>query len=184
MKKYRFCIVCGKRLNGRKKLYCTVRCKNNYRSNGDIVYKPISIAQKASNIVIIEKRRLPNEVQEWYSNKYPKRLYYRDIDRLKSAFTCINKFIKEIKTRGCMVCGYNRSIRGLHFHHVNGKSQTISSLKDWLLVFKEFIEYNIVLICSNCHAEVHEGLLDISHLEPIDIESIILEKACEFGVTG
>jgi len=69
--------------------------------------------------------------------------------------------IKLISYKGnkCQLCGYNRCISSLHFHHKNpneknfsisGKSLSFEKLK------KEVDK--CILVCSNCHGEIHDGL--------------------------
>lgn len=60
----------------------------------------------------------------------------------------------------CCLCGYNRVIAGLEFHHINPeqKSYGISAggichnLEDDLTEVRK-----CVLVCSNCHREIHDG---------------------------
>lgn len=68
----------------------------------------------------------------------------------------------EYKGGKCIVCGYNRYIGNLTFHHLNpeekdfnisGKSFSIESLK------KEVDK--CVLLCHICHGEVHAGLIQL-----------------------
>lgn len=181
MRKYRYCVVCDKRLPGRKVSYCSVRCKNKYHEEHGRGYIIISKAKRESIRILNGGGKPPSPLKQWYLDKYPMREYDKDIKSLKLAFECVAKFIKEIKNIGCMICGYNKSYGGLHFHHIGSKSNTIASLTNWLQVLKEFLEHDIVLICANCHAEVHEGSLDISHLNPINIEKSIRRKALDFG---
>lgn len=69
----------------------------------------------------------------------------------------------EYKGGKCIVCGYNKSIRALQFHHldptqkdfgISGTTKSFEKLKPEL--------DKCVLLCANCHGEVHEGLLDIN----------------------
>ncbi len=58
----------------------------------------------------------------------------------------------------CAICGYCRSERALHFHHpnMNTKNFSISTrMTSWKAIEKELDL--TVLLCSNCHAEVHDG---------------------------
>jgi len=66
----------------------------------------------------------------------------------------------------CMVCGYSKSLAALHFHHVRDKKFLISSSKTraWNLVLEELRK--CILLCANCHAEVHVGQLDVSSISP------------------
>jgi hypothetical protein len=64
----------------------------------------------------------------------------------------------------CIVCGYDRCQRALEFHHLDptekrfplahrGLSQGIAKLRAE--------SAKCVLLCSNCHAEVESGLIDL-----------------------
>jgi hypothetical protein len=70
----------------------------------------------------------------------------------------------------CMVCGYNRCIKALDFHHIDPKTKefTISRMEsmNWDSTFKE--AKKCVLLCANCHRELHDGLIDCPL--PIEIE--------------
>ena len=61
----------------------------------------------------------------------------------------------------CALCGYDRSMAGLHFHHLDpgekafglsGRGMTLS------LAAARAEAAKCVLLCSNCHAEVEAGL--------------------------
>lgn len=72
--------------------------------------------------------------------------------------------MKAIEALGscCKICGYNRCTEALEFHHLDPtqKDITISSegySKGWKVIEKELSK--CVLLCSNCHREVHAGLL-------------------------
>jgi hypothetical protein len=62
----------------------------------------------------------------------------------------------------CQCCGYNKSIRALHFHHVDEatKKFSISSnvTRNWEDTLSELRK--CVLVCSNCHMEIHDGLIE------------------------
>ena len=65
---------------------------------------------------------------------------------------------------GCAVCGYDRHLRALAFHHVdpaakrlqiswNGVTQSLETLRTEA--------QKCVLLCANCHAEVEDGLIEL-----------------------
>ncbi len=62
----------------------------------------------------------------------------------------------------CQCCGYNKSIRALHFHHVDEttKKFSISSnvTRNWEDTLSELRK--CVLVCANCHMEIHDGLTE------------------------
>ena len=62
----------------------------------------------------------------------------------------------------CAICGYDRCIINLHFHHVD------PSTKRYLLsaqsgqsihTFREEAK-KCVLVCANCHGEIEAGLIE------------------------
>lgn len=63
----------------------------------------------------------------------------------------------------CLSCGYGRCNRNLVFHHMGGKEFDLSERSfqfSWEKLIPEIKK--CVLICHNCHGEVHDGLLDVS----------------------
>ena len=59
----------------------------------------------------------------------------------------------------CAVCSYDRCIEALTFHHVGGKDFGIAYkgyTRSWERVKKEL--NNFILVCGNCHAEIHAKL--------------------------
>ena len=57
----------------------------------------------------------------------------------------------------CVVCGYNKCVRALHFHHLRDKEFSISDsgcTRSWKRVEAEL--QKCILLCSNCHAEQHQ----------------------------
>ena len=62
----------------------------------------------------------------------------------------------------CQVCGYNRCINALEFHHINPKEKdfTISGGTKSFNTLKLEVD-KCILVCSNCHREIHAGLIQI-----------------------
>jgi len=64
----------------------------------------------------------------------------------------------------CQACGYNRCIGALHFHHIDPNEKDFSigqkNYLGWEKVRKELKK--CVMLCANCHAEVHAGILDLN----------------------
>ena len=60
----------------------------------------------------------------------------------------------------CMVCGYDRCLRALCFHHIvpSQKEFDISTQLDWNKIEIELEK--CILLCNRCHMEVHAGLID------------------------
>lgn len=82
----------------------------------------------------------------------------------------------EYKGGKCEVCAYSKCVRALAFHHTDPtrKDFQISArmTSAWDVIVKELDK--CVLLCANCHAEAHDGLIDLStyHLTVQDGRSI------------
>jgi predicted HNH restriction endonuclease len=78
----------------------------------------------------------------------------------------------------CSICGYEKCVNAFDFHHVNAleKDFTISSkMSSWEKIERELKK--CVLLCANCHREVHDGLhpgflMDESHMRGGDDRQI------------
>jgi hypothetical protein len=97
-----------------------------------------------------------------------KRKYQDRKEYLKAAVTKRRKKLKEmaIEYKGgkCICCGYNKCPGALEFHHTDpdGKDFSISNkgvTRSWEKIKKEIDK--CVLVCANCHREIHAGLITI-----------------------
>lgn len=62
----------------------------------------------------------------------------------------------------CQICGYNKCQSALEFHHINPKQKDFhlgSNLNISFNKAKEEVK-KCILVCSNCHREIHEGLIN------------------------
>ena len=76
-----------------------------------------------------------------------------------------NKKQKLVELSGgkCSICGYDKCMRNLHFHHVNPEDKSFGISKGGLghgfhKTIKEIKK--CILVCSNCHGEIHDGQID------------------------
>jgi lambda repressor-like predicted transcriptional regulator len=61
----------------------------------------------------------------------------------------------------CALCGYDRSMAGLHFHHLEPRDKAFALSRRGGTISLEAARAEAakcVLLCSNCHAEVESGL--------------------------
>jgi len=93
-----------------------------------------------------------------------KRKYADRAEYLKQAVDRRRKKIRQLaleyKGSRCTICGYNKCLKALEFHHLESdkKDFGISSkgyTRSWEVIKKELNK--CVLLCANCHREVHEG---------------------------
>lgn len=70
------------------------------------------------------------------------------------------KRIIEYKGGGCVLCGYNKCDAALELHHLDPGSKEFSISANTRIAWDELIEEldKCILLCSNCHREVHAGI--------------------------
>lgn len=96
-------------------------------------------------------------VESWYKNNGIRNTYhYQKLKGIKR-----KKMIVEMKGGCCEVCGYNKSLRALTFHHrdpslklfhLNLRDISIRSMDS---IIEELNKCD--LLCFNCHMELHEN---------------------------
>ncbi|MBI4656883.1 MAG: hypothetical protein HY746_09095 [Elusimicrobia bacterium] len=88
----------------------------------------------------------------------------------------IREMAVSYKAGKCQICGYNRCIETMEFHHLNGRKKDFGIsqkgyTRSWERVKKELDK--CLMLCANCHRELHAGILQLPQ-ETAD------EKAGEF----
>jgi hypothetical protein len=66
----------------------------------------------------------------------------------------------ELKSGGCVLCGYNAHPAALHFHHTDGeeKEREVCEINSPKCIREEAAK--CVVLCANCHAIVHATIPD------------------------
>jgi hypothetical protein len=154
MKKCKLCgtiiklreIVDGKLRNFQRRKYC-LKCSPFGSGNT----KKLEIPQLYPN----SKRKRDNEKYKKWQRKARKKRK--------------NKLVAIFGGK-CQICGYNKSIRALEFHHVNPKEKEITLsliglLRKWEIIIKEIKK--CILVCSNCHKEFHANLVSQKEIDEI-----------------
>lgn len=89
----------------------------------------------------------------------------KDYSTITPQASCARKAkLKAIEYKGgkCCICGYDKCARSLTFHHldptkkdfgISGSTKSFEKLKPEL--------DKCILVCANCHGEIHEGLIDL-----------------------
>lgn len=70
----------------------------------------------------------------------------------------------------CCICGYGRNMRALHFHHVEPSQKRHEINAKGVALALETLRAEArkcVLLCSNCHAEVEDGMTSV----PVDVRA-------------
>jgi len=73
------------------------------------------------------------------------------------------KKVYDIVGRECWLCGYDRCLKALCFHHIDPKT------KEFILTVREMVGFKwervqkemkkCMLVCTNCHNEIHDSLI-------------------------
>lgn len=88
-------------------------------------------------------------------------------ERVKRWRKATKSRIVEAMGGGCACCGYNKCYASLALHHLEPKQKDFSlgairaSPKSWEAIIKEVKK--CILVCHNCHGEIHEGIREIPH---------------------
>ena len=72
----------------------------------------------------------------------------------------IKKVLVDYKGGKCQYCGYDKSLRALQFHHLDPNIKDFGISENFtrgIPKLKEEVD-KCILLCSNCHAELHEQL--------------------------
>ena len=74
------------------------------------------------------------------------------------------KIIQEIRQDGCTICGYKKCDAALEFHHIDPseKEGNVNDISGPDKLMEEITK--CVLLCSNCHREVHMGMHNTDEL--------------------
>jgi len=72
----------------------------------------------------------------------------------------------EYKGGKCCICGYDKCIGALEFHHVNRDNKEFNISQDgnsmsWDKVKNELDK--CICVCANCHREIHSGIIYIDN---------------------
>lgn len=82
----------------------------------------------------------------------------------------------------CAICGYDKTPRALQFHHINQEEKSFGLSDGNTRSWEQSVEESrkCILVCSNCHAEIHDGLIDTPLKSSIN-EELLKEKNDEKG---
>lgn len=89
----------------------------------------------------------------------------------------LRRLAREYKGDKCAICGYSRCEDALDFHHIDPSKKDFGLSLKGLTRSWEKIKIEIekcVLLCANCHREVHAGITQLPKV-------ISVEKRSELG---
>ena len=102
-----------------------------------------------------------------------KRKYSDRADYIKKAVDLRRKKLREMaieyKSGKCQICGYNKCLQALEFHHLDPKGKDFplsGSTKSWDNIKNELDK--CILLCANCHREIHANITQLPQV--IEVE--------------
>jgi hypothetical protein len=110
------------------------------------------VSKKASEFYSISKR-----------NKNVLYSYCKDCarDRQRKKITEVKQQCVDYLGGKCKMCGYNKSLKALEFHHKDPAQKDFQISNRRSTAFGEKLKKELdkcMLLCANCHREVHEAL--------------------------
>lgn len=171
------CIVCqssfsrcpiieGKRRN----LYIREKClncqpfnknANTWKRENGILYKFCSLCQ--NYLIFDEENFIPNiSKKSRGSHKCRKCEYKNNRDRHNKR----KSELVDLHGSSCRLCGYEKYIGALEFHHIN-PAEKDKNFRDMIRLLPELAAKELekcILVCTNCHREIHGHLHDEKNL--------------------
>lgn len=161
------CVVCGEEFEAERstKKYCSKDCQNALRRE-----KYANRERTPKNIIYKGKAKIcPICNQEFYplTSMANQRTCCYDCMPNGTQLTR-GMFLAKIKeSRGgrCIRCGYDKCIKALEFHHLDPTQKDFTISNDHFKLEEAVKESKkCILICSNCHKELHDNIWNIEDL--------------------
>lgn len=74
------------------------------------------------------------------------------------------------KGNKCCICGYDKCNSALEFHHINSEEKEFGIASNGYTRSWEQIQEELnkcILVCANCHREIHAGIVNIDNYEQL-----------------
>ena len=160
------CIIDGKRISLADRKYC-LECSPFKAHNTKALLVPRQTGEIKLKVCVGCKQELPlSAFWKKSPTKYQSRckicLYKYQEDRRQP----VKKLLLQYKGGKCVVCGYNKCVAALDFHHIDPSQKDFAvgrSLKNMNITKVEKELDKCVILCSNCHREFHFGDLNLEN---------------------
>lgn len=128
-------------------------------------YRKEVLKEDTDSLKICSNCKMELSLSNFYSNGYYKntRKYKSKCKKCTEAELHDRKeqiILSIFKSYSCTICGYKKCKKALEFHHKNPKEKEykISDLKSHSAgkITEEL--HKCIIVCANCHREIHEGL--------------------------
>jgi hypothetical protein len=168
------CVVCGKKFEAQRstKKYCSNDCMNAMRrlkwANRDKVEKKQQLMPEKECPICNKKFRPKSAAANQRTCCYD--CMPDGVQLTRGAFLAK---IKEQRGGKCIRCGYNKCVKALEFHHLDPAKKDFTISNDHFKLLDAVKESKkCILICSNCHKELHDGMWTIDELNLEEMEEV------------
>ena len=168
------CVVCGKTFEAQKstKKYCSNECANTMRrirwSQRDKTEKKQKMMPEKECPICNKKFRPKNAAANQRTCCYE--CMPDGVQLTRGGFLAK---IKEVRGGKCIRCGYNKCLKALEFHHLDPSKKDFTISNDHFKLLDAVAESKkCILICSNCHKELHDNIWTIDELNLNEMEEV------------
>lgn len=168
------CVICGKTFEAQKstKKYCSKECANAMRrirwAQRDKVEKEQKLMPEKECPICNKKFRPKNAAANQRTCCYE--CMPDGVQLTRGGFLAK---IKEARGGKCVRCGYNKCIKALEFHHLDPSQKDFTISNDHFKLLDAVAESKkCILICSNCHKELHDNMWTIDELNLDEKEEV------------
>jgi hypothetical protein len=151
------CLYCNKETNNPK--FCSRSCACSFNNKIHSKRAKTHHCKNCSNIISSRHTYCSDICKITYTNlhKLPKK---SNSEKVKQARRNVKELSVEYKGDKCIICGYHNCINALEFHHIDPKQKEIQiGSGNYRGIDKVKLELDkCILVCSNCHREIHAGL--------------------------
>ena len=154
------------------------KIKDSVKKSIHEYYKTHNASQTAKKFKVCR-----STVKKYGGSKYTPACKGIKVSRKKAVYNWRRKAKKkalELMGGMCQNCGYNKCARSLTFHHVNPmeKDFNIAGISiSWHKIKMELKK--CVLVCSNCHGEIHDELYEKGFSDIVNKISRVAQSGSE-----
>ncbi len=125
--------------------------------------KPVTDFYRRKNNHSSLCKKCENEKHRIYYNKNLEKVRRKNREKTRKMNRAFKQKCVDLKGGKCSVCDYSRCLAALEFHHIDPKekeftitrSQSSPRKKHDKVLFKKELD-KCILVCSNCHREMHQ----------------------------
>lgn len=151
------CLNCKNKTSNPK--FCSRSCSASYTNKSSPRRKKTKTCKVCKCLIKCDRTFCsPNCYKKGRKKRAVK--YLTGYEKVKSFRKKLKKQAVDYKGGKCMICGYNKCIKALEFHHIdpNEKDFSLSSVSKCFETIKKELD-KCILLCANCHREEHDRLL-------------------------